>query len=653
MLRDHPFILAGIFLLSFLQICGQERQRVQFYYNIAEGNYLIGDLRGAERGIEQSLRLDPAHAPSLALQAKILMDQSKPESALAAAEEAVRSAPGVVEYQLLRALILGRLNRRAEAIIRIDEMLANAEPDSEDALTAQQLKGLLKMAEANWDEAAEAFKKTYEAAPDASGTGRKLAAEAYMEKARSSPSLEQALKAVDQAMALYSETTGRDNLDALEQLKLARAQLQAGGGQTAQAIAALQSIVGQNPNNLQATIILASLYADQENWAALEDLIAPIARNPLLADVALYLEGRVALSRDRVGTARTKFEQALELNMKRPSSLKYSLEFYRSICFARLKRFEDAEKSLRAALAGDYVPETPDEALHLGQTLIRIGDVDTLIPTLGKALLQGNDSAEAWAILGRAHIEKQQNTLAISALNQSLALDPEQVETLALRGSLLRKLGDYEGALVDYERAHSKIPSSPALSYERGLVLMQLGQLNEAESFLRVAARKLTTHVTLDLLHASSAYAIGNFVESSRSLQEFLNPELSSDALKSFEANLPETAFYLHMLLSRKAEVELPDLAPPNEAARLFKAYANRKATRKQVLDWAGRAESPVQARAQICAVAYWLAQLEQSRGNDARSRELLDIALEAGNRQNPEWQFTKWTLKKMNKADP
>ncbi|WP_158279913.1 tetratricopeptide repeat protein [Coraliomargarita sinensis] len=623
-----------------------KQSRLQSYYNIAEGNYLIGDRSGAARGIEQCLRLDPEHAPSLALQSKLLLEQSEIEAALASAEAAIASAPEELEYQVLRALILGNLDRREDAMAQIDTVLAKAQPGSEHARTAQHLKGLLKMAEEKWDDAADAFQKTYGPQPEASDTGRQLATEAYLEKARTAPDIEGALAAIDQAIELYRGQTGRENLEALSRLEIKRAQLLAQAGETQQATTVLQQIVGEDPDNLEATVTLASLYANREEWLALEDLIEPISKNPALADIALYLKGRVALARDRVGTARARFEEALELNANRPTALQHALEFYRSICFERLKRRDEAIKSLKRAVDGGYVPETPDEAVHLGRLLLRQKDLDPLLPTLEKALLRGNTSAEGWALLGRAHIKKGRNELALSALNQSLDLEPEQAGILALRGSLLRKIGDLQGALVDYERAHQLEPSSPVLSYEQGLVLLQLGRIGEAEPFLRVAARKLTTHVTLDLLHASCAYTLGKYEEAAQSLQQYLHPQLEGDALKQFKANQSDTAAYLHTLLSGKKGIQISELATTSKSATLYNDYARGKASRKQVLDWAGRAETPEQARTQICAASYWLAQLERARAHSENLKELLHIAIETGSPENPEFQFARWQLK-------
>lgn len=634
-------------LFSLLPLFAATQSRVNFYYNIADGNYLIGDISGAERGIEQSLRLDPGHAPSLALRAKIRLDQSAFDAALAAAELAIAADPEELEYQLLKAIILGKLGQQRAAMTQLNAILEKAPAGSEAARSAQHLKGHYNIAEGQWDAAAAALKQSYGPDPARSAAGRHLASEAYLEKARSAPSLPQALAAIDQAIALYADDAGMENILRLQDLQLSRAKLLAQAGETGQAIDALQQLVGQNPDQLEARVILASLYASREEWLALEDLIAPIANQPQLLDVALYLEGRVALARDRVGTARAKFEAALEANAKHPTQLQHALEFYRSICFERLGRAEQAGQSLQQAIAGGYLPETAAETVHLGRIYMRLGKLDTLVPILEKSLLAGNSSPAGWAILGRAHLQQQQHSLALSALNQSLLLDPAQSETLALRGSLLRKIADLQGALADYESALRLEPSSPVLSYELGLVLLQLGRIGEAEAHLATAARTLDTQVTLNLLHASCAYALGKYDAAAHSLSAYLQPQLADEALAQFQANLSDTAAYLHALLVNQHRIELPALTTMSPAARLFHQYTNGQASRKQVLDWAGRAESPERARSQICSVAFWLAQYELSQGNPTAHQELLRIARDTGQPENAEFQFAQWQLAK------
>jgi len=641
--------LTSHLLLVLLGPIQANPNRVQFYYNLAEGNYLIGDNSGAARGIEQSLRLDPEHAPSHALRARILLSDSNAPEALQSIERAIHSAPTVVEYPILRALILGNLDRRAEALTVIDEVLQAADTSQEEKQKAQTLKGLLQMAESNWDEAANAFRQSYFPKSGNESAGRQLATEAYLEKARSAPDLRGAIEAIEDAISLYDGLSGRENLEILDQLRLNRARLLAQAGRAEEAARSIQRIVGQNPENLEAVITLASLYVAEENWAALEDLIEPISRSPALTDVALYLEGRLALSRDRVGTARQKFEAAIEINQNNPSSLEQSLRFYRSICLERLDRPTEAEIDLQSALAAGYIPESSEAYVHLGKLLFRTGEIDLLIRILEQALLRNESSPEGWAILGRAHLRKSQTSLAISALNQSLLQRPQQVETLALRGSLLRRIGDFDGALADYERARAMNASSPVLHYETGLTYLQLGRIAQAEPHLRVAAAQLEDQPAADLLHAICAYLVGDFSASAASLNRFLEPARTAGILAGSESNRSEAAFYLRSLLSKTSQIQLPEIDPPNEAATLFVAYDRGDGLLKDLLDHAGRAETALQARRQIVATAFWLAEFELAKGRSQAARDLFSIALESGQQQQPEFQFARWRLEQIN----
>ena len=246
-------------------------------------------------------------------------------------------------------------------------------------------------------------------------------------------------------------------------------------------------------------------------------------------------------------------------------------------------------------------------------------------------------------MLGRAHLASDTPTLALSAFNESLLIDAEQAKILALRGAILRKIGDLEGALADYKKAHQLTPSSPVLSYEKGLVLLQLGRLPEAESMLRIAALKLSAYSTLDLIHANCAYAIGKIDGATESLSEYLakNP------------TTPEpNAIYLVKLLQADFNKNISRNERTRDAAKNLKTanlndpviqYFNGVANRKAVLDWAGIAKSPEEAQRQICAAAFWMAQWEKANGNAANSKELLKIAVDVGSPDLTEWQLANW----------
>ena len=624
---------------------------IELYHGVAEGNYLIGDLGGAERGVEQILRIDPDYLPALTLKARVMLDQNKPVQALKAAERAIALEPENHKHSLLKALVLSHTDRREEAAALIQQILAKAKPESDEARVAKQLLGLLLITEGDWDDAAFGTNKIYLADPETDSASLRHSRDAYLEKAHADlqfGALNEAISTIDQAIAVYKDQTGQEALQQITTMRLLRARLLTQIGHFDQAITDLQNLTAQQPQNFKALIILASLYASVERWESLEAVIEPIAKRPELSDVALYLEGRATLAKNRVGTARAKFEAAIQALPQEADLLRRSLLFYRGLCLQKLGRHEEAFTSILDAVDAGFRPETSEEALVAGRTLLLAGRSSDAIPILEAITLNRiHPGAEAWAMLGRAHLASDTPTLALSAFNESLLIDSEQAEVFALRGALLRKIGDLEGALTDYKKAHQFTPSSSVLSYEKGLVLLQLGHLPEAEGVLQIAARQLSAYSTLDLIHANCAYAIGNIDGATESLSGYLaeNP-------KTPEPN----AIYLAQLLQADFNKNISRVERTPDSANNLKVttlndpviqYFNGVANRKAVLDWAGIAKSPEEARRQICEAAFWMAQWEKVNGDVTKAKELLKIAVDTGSPDLTEWQLANWQWNK------
>ena len=259
--------------------------------------------------------------------------------------------------------------------------------------------------------------------------------------------------------------------------------------------------------------------------------------------------------------------------------------------------------------------------------------------------------AEAWAMLGRAHLASGTQTLALSAFNESLLIDSSKPNYSHCEDGA-KKIGDLEGALTDYKKAHQFAPLSSVLSYEKGLVLLQLGRLSEAEGMLGIAARQLTTNPTLNIIHANCAYAIGNIDGATESLSEYLaeNPK-----------NPEPNAIYLAQVLQTNCNKNISRVERTPDSAKNLKVttlndpviqYFNDAANRKEVLDWAGIAKSPKEARRQICEAAYWLAQHERINGHNKEATELLTLATQIGTPTCPNISLPNGCVKRTNRED-
>lgn len=641
-------------LLSFYCLFGaslvavpEQAERIELYYGMAEGNYLVGNLNGANSGIEQMLRINPNYVPALTLKARVTLDQGDSKTALAAAEQAIQLEPLKLEHQLLKALVLGQMDHKAEASRLIDEVIQKAPKNSADFRAANQLLGLLQMADGNWDAAAESFNQIYLADPTTAATSLKLSSEAYLEKARialQQSKQAEAVAAIDQAIAVYADKTGKESLQERTNLQLIRARLLAQSRQYDSAISDLQTLNAQQPDNLEVAVTLASIYASAERWSSLDALIPLLSQAPALADISLYFEGRSAYSKGRVGTARAKFEEALEL--KREGQLTASLHFYRGLCLQALERRDEATTEIIKALNQDFRPETTEESLVASKTLIQAKQAERAIPILEALTLNPiAPSAETWALLARAHTIENAPALAISAYNEALNLAPNQAETRAARGSLLRTIGDLEGAASDYAQALKTAPNNSAYAYAYGLTLFQLGALDKAERQIGHAAQALPANASIQLLHALLAYTTEQPATARSALAHYY---------QSAGESPNETALYLEYALQAEDDISLAILQlnqrlnsrEPSDFLKKFIRYNVGKLDRKSIIDHAGIAETPEIAKQQICEAAFWIAQHERAIGNQANFKELLKLISQIGTPDIAEYQLARWQLR-------
>lgn len=76
------------------------------------------------------------------------------------------------------------------------------------------------------------------------------------------------------------------------------------------------------------------------------------------------------------------------------------------------------------------------------------------IQQLEKIVGQAPDNRNAWVQLGHAYFDSNQPAKAIDAYDKALALDPNDADVLTDQGVMFRRMGWFDKAIENFEKAH-------------------------------------------------------------------------------------------------------------------------------------------------------------------------------------------------------
>jgi lipoprotein NlpI len=111
-------------------------------------------------------------------------------------------------------------------------------------------------------------------------------------------------------------------------------------------------------------------------------------------------------------------------------------------------------------------------------------DSDRLIRGCSAVIRSGHETPEnlsrAYFNRGRAYSDKGQYNLAILDFDRAVRLDPEYPDAFNGRGIAYAGMGQSERALQDFDQAIRLDPNYAIAIYNRGLALQNLGRASEA-----------------------------------------------------------------------------------------------------------------------------------------------------------------------------
>ena len=633
------FLLSLICLHTATAVDIAEKQ-VKLFYGLAQGNYLIGDHNRAVRDLDEILRINPNYCRAYLLKARIDLDGKELTEALENVDQAIAIEPNNLEAQMLKALILRALHRKKEALKMVRSVVSKAEANSREYDSASELLSLLLLEDESENLVGNSEENTSRTPARIHNNIQKIDLQA----------VEKVLASMDAILAEHPVPLKTGDLSGLgnnqgEQrlaLELLRARLLSQTGKVEASITALKNLKMQYPNDTEVLLLLASLYTIENKWGLLETLIDPIARNPELSDIALYLSGRVALGQNRVGRARAQFEAALEKHSSANSRLIPSLNFYRGVCLSRLNRYSEAREEIVNAMKAGFGPLSPRESLLICKTMLLVGLYDLAIPILETLTLKGIQATpEVWSMLGRAQSHCGELKRAISAYNESLRMESQQPEVLALRAGCFRQIGDLNGAIKDYTQALKLAPKNQALYYPLALSHMQQGNLLDARKRMELASKHEPQRSDLSLWLAMLHYM----------LNDIANARVSLDTYFDNCGNQPaSSSHYLNYCLQlTKSPAQALEVLEPHAKKSLeigyFYSYCIRNIDTNEILSYATNTPDEELASAQLCATLFWMAQHDRNTGQANSAWDFLNLALETGAFDQAEYQFAVWQL--------
>jgi tetratricopeptide (TPR) repeat protein len=274
-----------------------------------------------------------------------------------------------------------------------------------------------------------------------------------------------------------------------------------GAGKLKEARDEASFVLGKDPRDAQAPILLAEAAATNqvaETRLRLQKMSQSGETAPL--EVAL---GALSLRQRDLKTAEADFKHAVTLDPK--SSDAYSALGNLYVAQNDLKQADLAFKT-----AADLAPPRSGKALQYAQFKIATGD-----PDAGKRLLQDivkktPDYLPAWIALAQLAASEKKYADGVTLLGNVLSRDPQNFEGLLLKGRLELQQSETAQAINDLEGMARMFPKVPVVHYHLALAHLANNEADKAIGNLNQALKLDPKYADAILLLAEIQIRSGN-----------------------------------------------------------------------------------------------------------------------------------------------
>jgi FimV-like protein len=271
-------------------------------------------------------------------------------------------------------------------------------------------------------------------------------AEALILRARLQTSPEQRLADYNQALELDPENPQARQARAIHHLER---------GETDEAIADFQNLIGGDGDNLMARIALTEVLINAGRLdEAQQQIDAVIEQQPLA--VALALRARLWIQRGDLERGRKDLDAALELEPGNPALLLLRSRFYHAEGRNALA-LRDVDQIMRIR------PDLPEILELRASILAALGNFDEAVREISKLLAEDPENVLIKLQLGIYLNAAGQSRKAIEVFSDVLRTEPQHGLARRGRADAYLSVGEHEPAIADYEVALQVAPDESGI----------------------------------------------------------------------------------------------------------------------------------------------------------------------------------------------
>lgn len=449
-----------------------------------------GNSAAGEAAVLEACELDPAYPFARALRASLLLSANDLTGAEAEFKAAAEKSPLRSPERLKLAAFLLQTGRKAEALSSLEDLTSKAA----DYLPAWRMQAQIALAEHRHDDAAKLLERVFSRAPTdleaglmqteiwlTKGDGDK--AVALMKRLQTAfpdrPGIEFHLGRA--YLSVANQTLANEALERALKLDpsysdavLLRARLKLSLGEAEDVANAMESFLGEHPDDVQAQLLLVDAYRASGNLNAAEAVLKQSARTSGSDFRPHLFMGMILRSKGDNAAARKAFDDAQRLA---PDNLLVTLQL------AALDVVEQDLPSAKMRVDGQLARNPSSAGAHYLSAAVadEQRDWQQAEQALLRAIDLESDFLAAYGLLIRVYVEAGKMDEAAEQLRQFIAGNPDNVPALMQLGAIYQETGRNEEARDCYERIN-RLDSSfaPALNNLAILFAEALGQPDKA-----------------------------------------------------------------------------------------------------------------------------------------------------------------------------